>query len=184
MSILSLVRSGNGFASGRLSYGQASTYRPCPTYYVTVLVFVCPYVCMTLEHPCRAVRFFLIVTVWTGVTATVFIGVSTALAHLCTIFWSILSRSFAIYKHAAQISLWWCGGWFFCEIIPHVFTSWFPINEKFFLFYPFLHPIKSHVHWLGLFLSNYSGDNAFGRGVVCFYWGWWLGKTEFMECNY
>ena len=48
MSILSLVRSGNGFASGRLSYGKASTYRPHPTYYVTVLVFVCLYVCTTL----------------------------------------------------------------------------------------------------------------------------------------
>ena len=34
------------------------------------------------------------------------------------------------------------------------------------------------------FLSNCSGDDAFGRGVVCFYWGWWLGKTKFMECNY
>ena len=49
MSILSLVRSGNGFASGRLSYGQACTYRPRPTYYVTILVFVCLYVCTTLS---------------------------------------------------------------------------------------------------------------------------------------
>ena len=48
VSILSLVRLGNGFASGRVSYGQASTYRSCPTYYVTVLVFVCPYVHTTL----------------------------------------------------------------------------------------------------------------------------------------
>ena len=44
VSIYSLVRSGNGFASGCLSYVQASTYRPCHTYYVTVLVSVCPYV--------------------------------------------------------------------------------------------------------------------------------------------
>ena len=50
MSILSLVRSGNGFSSGRLSYGQVSTYHPCPTYYVTVLVFVCMYVCTTFEN--------------------------------------------------------------------------------------------------------------------------------------
>ena len=49
MLILSLVRSGNGFASGRLSYGQASMYHPRPTYYVTVLVFVCLYVCTTLS---------------------------------------------------------------------------------------------------------------------------------------
>ena len=49
MSILSLVRSGDGFASGRLSYGQASTYRPRPMYYVNVLVFVCLYVCTTLS---------------------------------------------------------------------------------------------------------------------------------------
>ena len=46
--ILSLVRSGKGFASGRLFYGQASTYRPCPTYYATILVFLCPYVRMTV----------------------------------------------------------------------------------------------------------------------------------------
>ena len=48
MSILSLVCSGNGFASDRLSYVQDSTYRPRPTYYVTVLVFVCPCVRTTL----------------------------------------------------------------------------------------------------------------------------------------
>ena len=46
--ILYLVRSENGFASGCISYGQASTYRPRPTYYVTGLVFVCLYVCTTL----------------------------------------------------------------------------------------------------------------------------------------
>ena len=51
MPILSLLRSGNGFASGRLSYGQASTYRPRPTYYITVLLFVCLYVCTTLAVP-------------------------------------------------------------------------------------------------------------------------------------
>ena len=44
--------------------------------------------------------------------------------------------------------MWWV---MFCEIIPHVLTSWFPINEKVFLFYPVLHPIKSHVHCLGPF---------------------------------
>ena len=58
-----------------------------------------------------------------------------------------------------------------------------PINEKVFLFYPFLNPIKSHVHCLGPFLSNCSGDNAFGHGVVCFDWGWQFGKTKFVECN-
>ena len=104
--ILSLVRSGDGFASGSLYCGQDSTYRPRPTYYVTVLVFVCLYVCTTLAHFFRSVQFCLIATVWTGVTATVWIGVSTALAHLCTIFWSILSRAFAIYKYVAQISIW------------------------------------------------------------------------------
>ena len=53
LSILYLVRSGNGLVSGRLSYGQASTYRPRPTYYVNVLVFVCPCIRTTLEHLCR-----------------------------------------------------------------------------------------------------------------------------------
>ena len=27
-------------------------------------------------------------------------------------------------------------------------------------------------HFLGPFWSNCSGENAFGRGVVCFDWGW------------
>ena len=80
MLILSLVFLENGYASGRLSYGQGSTYRPRHTYYVTVLVFVCLYVCTTLAHLCRTLRFCLIATVWTGVTETVWIGVSTALA--------------------------------------------------------------------------------------------------------
>ena len=48
MSILSLVHSGNVYAYVRISYGQASTYRTHRTYYVTVLVFVFPYVRTTL----------------------------------------------------------------------------------------------------------------------------------------
>ena len=54
MSILSLVRLGNVYASGRHSCGQASMYRPCHTYYVTILVFVCLYVHTTLADgtPC------------------------------------------------------------------------------------------------------------------------------------
>ena len=44
--ILFLICLGDGYASGRISYGKASTYRPRHTYYVTVLVFVFPYVCM------------------------------------------------------------------------------------------------------------------------------------------
>ena len=63
MLIFSLVLSENGFASDRLSYGQASTYRPRPTSYVTVLVFVCLYVRTTLEHPCKTVQFGVIATV-------------------------------------------------------------------------------------------------------------------------
>ena len=50
VSILSLVCLGNCYASGRLYYGQASTYRPRHTYYVTVFVFLCPYVCTTLAQ--------------------------------------------------------------------------------------------------------------------------------------
>ena len=103
VSILSLVRSGNGFASDRISYKHASTYRPRPTYYITVLLFVCLYVCTTLSHPCRKVFFFLIATVCIDVTATVWIDVSTASAHLYKNIWSVLSCSFAIYKYVAQI---------------------------------------------------------------------------------
>ena len=64
--------------------------------------------------------------------------------------------------------MWWV---MFCEIIPHILASRFPINEKVFFFNPVLYPIKSHVHYLRPLLSNFSGDDAFGRGVVCFYWG-------------
>ena len=85
-------------------YGQASTFRSCPTYYVTVLVFMCMYVCAALAQPFRTVRLYLIATVWTGVTATIWIGVSTALAHLCIIFWSTLSRAFSIYKYVTKKS--------------------------------------------------------------------------------
>ena len=46
--ILSLVRLGNGFASGLLSYIKASTNRPLHTYYVTILLFVCPNIRTTL----------------------------------------------------------------------------------------------------------------------------------------
>ena len=76
--------------------------------------------------------------------------------------------------------MWWV---MFREVIPHVLTSWFPIKKDVFLFYPVLHPIESHVHCLVTFLSNRSGEDAFGRGVICFDWGWWLGKTEFVECD-
>ena len=46
VSNLYLVCSGNGYASGRLSYGQASTYHLHHKYYGTVLVFLYPYVRM------------------------------------------------------------------------------------------------------------------------------------------
>ena len=77
--------------------------------------------------------------------------------------------------------MWWV---MFCEIIPHVLASWFPINKKRLFFNPILHPIKLHVHCLGNFLSNCSGDDTLGRVVVYSYWYWRLGKTEFVECNY
>ena len=50
MLILYVVHSGNGYVSVRLSYGQAYTYRPCHTYYVTDLVFLFPYICTTLAY--------------------------------------------------------------------------------------------------------------------------------------
>ena len=58
VSILSLVRLVNGYASVRRSYGQASTYRPRHTYYITVLVFVCPYVRTTLSLLTKSVDFY------------------------------------------------------------------------------------------------------------------------------
>ena len=42
--ILFLVCLENGYASGRLSYGKTSMYRPRHTHYVTIVVFVCPYI--------------------------------------------------------------------------------------------------------------------------------------------
>ena len=58
MSILSLVRLGNGYTAGSISYGQASTCRPCHTYYITILVFVCPYVHTALENSFGLVAIF------------------------------------------------------------------------------------------------------------------------------
>ena len=58
--ILYLARSGNGYTSDRISYIQTSTCRPCHTFHVTVVVFVCMYVCTTLSHPCATVRFGVI----------------------------------------------------------------------------------------------------------------------------
>ena len=60
--------------------------------------------------------------------------------------------------------VWWV---MFCEVIPHVLTYWFTMNEYFFL-NPTLHPIKSRVHCLGPFLSNCSSDNALVCRVICF----------------
>ena len=48
----------------------------------------------------------------------------------------------------SSMMLWWV---MLRKLIPHVLTSWFPINVEVFLFYPVLHPIKMHVHCLGLF---------------------------------
>ena len=60
--------------------------------------------------------------------------------------------------------IWWV---MFCEIIPHILASWFPINEKvLFLPCPSSNKIACTLPWT--FLSNYSGDNTFGYGVVCF----------------
>ena len=44
--------------------------------------------------------------------------------------------------------MWWL---MFCEAIPYILTSWFPINEEVSLFNPVLHPKKLHNHRLGIF---------------------------------
>ena len=50
VSILYLVSLGSIYVSGHISYGQASTYHPRHTYYITVVVFVCLYVRTTLAE--------------------------------------------------------------------------------------------------------------------------------------
>ena len=91
--IMYLAHLGNIYMSDCLSYRQIFTRRRCHMVYVTVVVFVFLYVNMTLSHPCKTVRF--------GMNATVWIGVSTAFAYLCTTLSSILSREFFIYKYVA-----------------------------------------------------------------------------------
>ena len=71
----------------------------------------------------------------------------------------------------------------FYEVIPHVLTYLFPVYKKTLLFYLVLHPMKSHIHCLGPFLTGGSGNDTFISGVICFDWGWWLGKIEFIESN-
>ena len=164
VSILSLVHLGNRYASYRISCAQAFTYRPFLTYYVTFVVFVCPYIRTTLAHLFTTVRFGGIATIWIGVIVIIWIGVSASLHHSCTILWSILNRTFSIYRYIAQISLWWCGWWCFS----------FPVSNKrkclFVLSFPSSNKIACSLPWT--FLSNCSGDNAFDRVVVCFEWGW------------
>ena len=76
--------------------------------------------------------------------------------------------------------IWWM---MFRELIPNVLAYWFSINEEAFLFLPCTSSNKNACPLPWNFLSNCSRDNAFGHGVVCFDWGWWLGKIEFMECD-
>ena len=42
---------------------------------------------------------------------------------------------------------------------------------------------RSKAMGMRFYWMNCSCDDAFGCRVVYFYWGWWLSKTEFMECN-
>ena len=44
--------------------------------------------------------------------------------------------------------MWWV---VFCEVIPHILTVWFPVDEEIVLFYPVLHAIKLHINCLGIF---------------------------------
>ena len=66
--------------------------------------------------------------------------------------------------------------------VPHVLDSRYLVYKKNVCFtqYPFN---KYHIHRLGTFLSDISSNYTFSIRVICFYWGWWLGKTEFIEIN-
>ena len=85
MLMLYLILLGNGYVSDRLFYGQTSTYHYRHMNYVTLLVFVHRYICAELANSYGIVRFCVIETIFIGVTEIVWIGVSSALAHLCTI---------------------------------------------------------------------------------------------------
>ena len=128
---------------------------------------MCPSVCMTSAHPCT--------TVW--------LSLSTLFSHPCTTLWLSLSMVFSIYKYSLTKFI-------FGDVVGDLFWRNIPCFEILFLLYKeirfftlFLHPIKYHIRCLGYFLSDSSGNNTFRSVVICFYWGWWLGKSEFVEIN-
>ena len=81
VSTLSLACLGNGYESDRISYIQTSTCHLRHMVYVTVVMFVCPYVCTIFSHPCITVYFGVVETVRIVLIVTICIGMSTALSH-------------------------------------------------------------------------------------------------------
>ena len=75
--------------------------------------------------------------------------------------------------------VWWV---MFCEVIPHVWAYWFPINKEVF-FKPCPSSNKSIYPLTWIFLSDCIGDDALSCGFFCSDWGWWLGKTNLVECH-
>ena len=73
--ILFLVCSGNGYRSERISYIQTSTCIPHNTYYITVVVFVCSYVCTTLAALilfCKGLSFYFYMETKTAILRVIF----------------------------------------------------------------------------------------------------------------
>jgi len=68
-------------------------------------------------------------------------------------------------------------GVMFCEVIPFVVFSGFPIYSELPLCNAVADPAKSHVNGFGVFLFYGVIDDSFCTGVVCLDGCCWLGVT-------
>ena len=97
---------------------QPSTWRTRHLVYVTVGIFVFPYVRTTSTHPCTTVWFSL----------------STSFSHPCTTVWLSVGVAWAIYIYIDKFYLWWCGGWCFVKQYPIFWHTGFQYTDKSFWF--------------------------------------------------
>ena len=133
---------------------------PCHLVYVTVGRFMCSYVRTSSTHSCT--------TLW--------LSLITECALYCTILW--LSLSIAGWPYFYMV-IWWV---MFCEVIPHILSSWFPVYKTLFcLPLPSSNKISYLLTWI--FFSDSSINITFINKVLCFDWVWYLGKTAFVESN-
>ena len=76
------------------------------------------------------------------------------------------------------VVVWWV---VFCVIVPHVVSSWHPIDEELSLLDSILDPIEAHINGFGSFLFDGLVGKASSHCVINLDWGWWLRMAHFDE---